>query len=36
MHGTVTTSEVVIVLAISAALVVVFGPLTMRRFHNLP
>jgi ABC-2 type transport system permease protein len=36
MHGTATSSEVVIVLAISAALVVVFGPLTMRRFHNLP
>jgi ABC-2 type transport system permease protein len=36
MHGDVTAGEIGIVLALSAALVVVFGPLTMRRFHRLP
>jgi ABC-2 type transport system permease protein len=36
MHGSVTAAEIGIVLAMSAALVAVFGPLTMRRFHNLP
>lgn len=35
MHGTVTASEVAVVLAMSAALVAVFGPLTMRRFRRL-
>jgi ABC-2 type transport system permease protein len=35
MHGTVTSAEIVIVLAISAGFVAVFGPLTMRRYRNL-
>ena len=35
MHGTAAASEIGIVLAMSAAFVVVFGPLTMRRFRNL-
>ncbi len=35
MHGTVTTPEIAVVLAMSAAFIVIFGPLTMRRFGNL-
>ncbi|MEX2621448.1 MAG: ABC transporter permease [Egibacteraceae bacterium] len=35
MHGTVAASEIGVVLAMSAGLVLVFGPLTMRRFRNL-
>ena len=35
MHGTATTAETAIVLAMSAVLVVVFGPLTMHRYRNL-
>lgn len=35
MHGTATTTEVGIVLAISAGLIAVFGPLTMRRYRRL-
>jgi ABC-2 type transport system permease protein len=35
MHGTIAAGDIAVVLAMSAALVVVFGPLTMRRFRNL-
>jgi ABC-2 type transport system permease protein len=35
MHGNVAASDIGIVLAMSVALVVVFGPLTMRRFRRL-
>jgi ABC-2 type transport system permease protein len=35
MHGTVTAGEIGIVLALCAALVAVFGPLTMYRYRNL-
>lgn len=35
MHGTVTWPQIGVVLAMSAAFIVVFGPLTMRRFRNL-
>jgi ABC-2 type transport system permease protein len=36
MHGTATGAEISIVLAISAVMIVLFGPLTMRRLRNLP
>jgi ABC-2 type transport system permease protein len=36
MHGTATGSQITVVLLISAAMLVVFGPLTMRRLRNLP
>ncbi|HVM12713.1 MAG TPA: ABC transporter permease [Egibacteraceae bacterium] len=35
MAGMVTTGEIMVVLAMSAALVAVFGPLTMHRYRNL-
>lgn len=36
MHGDATSGQIGIVLALSAGLVAVFGPLTMRRFRRLP
>lgn len=36
MHGEVTAGQVGVVLAMSAGLVAIFGPLTMRRFRRLP
>lgn len=36
MHGEATAGQIGIVLAVSAGLVAIFGPLTMRRFHRLP
>jgi ABC-2 type transport system permease protein len=36
MHGDVPAGEIGIVLAMTAAVVLVFGPLTMRRFRHLP
>ncbi|MPZ71692.1 MAG: ABC transporter permease [Nitriliruptorales bacterium] len=35
MHGTATSSQIGIILLMSAVFVAVFGPLTMRRFRNL-